>query len=648
MLTINKNCWICQHNFGMYSVVVKVSFHFCGQPVFNTNSQSTDKENDMKQDQISPELQNWISTKFLDVIPVAVAAIDRDSNIVFANNSFEERFGDWQGRKCYEVYQDKKLAETYCKIPEVFKDGLPRTYSDVGYDVEGRLTHYTKHAVPVLDSDGKVIYLIEILTDITETVQMRREYQLLFDQVPCSVLIIDRNYQILRTNQTLQKMLGELEGGYCYNALKGLDHKCVECTARQTFETGQMNTGHHVWKMKDGKTVHLHVITVPVLLENGKFDSVMELAVDITDTMKLQDSLGFAHSFVEAIISTAMDGIFGVNEKGKVTVFNDAARMLFKVAPDQVVAPEELAAMLPKGFLARVSESPQHVYLPQTRVRTIDGDEIPVRLVGTPLSIGDKSLGMAFSVQDQSEIKTLERQKLEAERLATVGQTVAGLAHGIKNLVIALEGGMYMIGTGLQKGDIERLQKGTEQLNRNISRISTVVKTFLRFARGREIRTRMVRPTDLAIEVIDMYTSKAEENGIELTMKLDGEIRPAPLDYDALLECLSNLVDNAIDACILMDDGQKHHVELKAIEEEGSIIYEVTDDGGGMEDEVQEKIFHTIYTTKGLSGNGLGLMTTNKMVQEHGGTMFMHSIPGKGTTFRIVLPRMRLPRVHTD
>ena len=207
---------------------------------------------------------------------------------------------------------------------------------------------------------------------------------------------------------------------------------------------------------------------------------------------------------------------------------------------------------------------------------------------------------------------------------------------------------MYMIGTGLQKGDIERLQKGTEQLNRNISRISTVVKTFLRFARGRDIRTRMVRPIDLAVEVTDMYASKAEENGIELTMKIEDEIRPAPLDYDALLECLSNLVDNALDACMLLEDGQSHRVEIKAVEEEGAIIYEVTDDGGGMEEEVQQKIFNTIYTTKGLSGNGLGLMTTNKMVQEHGGKMFMHSIPGKGTIFRIILPRMRLPRVHAD
>ena len=74
-----------------------------------------------------------------------------------------------------------------------------------------------------------------------------------------------------------------------------------------------------------------------------------------------------------------------------------------------------------------------------------------------------------------------------------------------------------------------------EQLNRNIERISTVVKTFLRFANRRVIQARLVRPADLALEVTDIYASKAEEKGVELTMDVKDEIRPAPLDYDAIV-----------------------------------------------------------------------------------------------------------------
>ncbi len=595
--------------------------------------------------EIPPELEKWMTKNLLDVIPTAVAAIDWESTIVYANRAFEERFGEWRRRKCYEVYRDQQETEQYCRVPEVFKDGQARTSDNVGYDIHGRLTHFTKHTVPVLTADGAVAYLIEMLTDITEMEQIRREYQLLFDQVPCSVLIIDRDYRIVKTNQTVQRMLGRLEGGYCFSALKNRDGKCTECTARQTFEDGQLHTGHHVWQMRNGKTVHLHVITVPLRLHDDGFDAVMELAVDITDTMKLQDSLTFAHSFMETIITTAMDGIFAVNQKGKVTLFNPAARKLFGVADNQVVAREELAAMLPKGFLARVSEAPKHVYLPDARVRTLAGEEVPVRLVGTPLKGQGEDLGMAFSVQDQREIRTLEKEKLSAERLAAVGQTVAGLAHGIKNLVIALEGGMYMLGTGIQKGDIDRLQKGMDQLNRNIERIATFVKTFLRFARGREIQARMNDPADLIREVVDMYAAKAAENRVELISDIQKDVRAAPFDYEAMIECLTNLVDNAIDACRTAPDGQPHHVWIRLHEEEGVIGLEVSDDGCGMDEEVKSKVFTTFFTTKGLSGTGLGLLMANKTVREHGGKIFMQSRPQEGTTFRIVLPRLRLPRV---
>ena len=97
------------------------------------------------------------------------------------------------------------------------------------------------------------------------------------------------------------------------------------------------------------------------------------MAVDVTETMKLQDGLKFAHTYLNTIISTSMDGIFAVNEKGKVTIFNPAARKFFKIKDDQVVSRENFTAMLPKDFLAKVFEQREHVYLPEAEVKTIDG-----------------------------------------------------------------------------------------------------------------------------------------------------------------------------------------------------------------------------------------------------------------------------------
>jgi PAS domain S-box-containing protein len=590
------------------------------------------------------ELALWIQDHLFNAVPMAIAVIDRRFDLIHANDAFESMFGPWQGRKCYQVYKGQDTKCTYCLGAKAFQSGQPAINEEVGYNKEGRLTRYIKHTVPVTVGTGEIPYLIEMCTDITETEQIRREYQLLFDQVPCSVLIIDKTYRIVKTNERARKMLGKLEGMQCYSGLKGLGAKCKECTARQTFADGRLHTGHHVWRTKEGRTMHLHVITVPVRMADGAFDMVMEMAVDVTETLSLQDDLKFAHSFLETIISTSLDGIMAVDAHGRVNICNPAARKFFAIRPDDTLSKLELGGMFPEDFLERVITGPQHVYLPETTIVDAAGCQKPVRLAGHQLRIDERLIGTAFSIQDLSGIKKLEAEKLQAERLAAVGQTVAGLAHGIKNLSAALEGGMYMLSSGIEKGDLERVQKGMTMLDRNIQRISMFVKAFLNFAKGRRIRARWNDPAEIAREVLEMFTPKADELGVQLIFNLPVPISRAPIDYESMHECLTNLVGNAIDACKAGANGDCR-VAVQVYEERGIIYYEVVDNGCGMDDEVKKKVFTTFFTTKGLGGTGLGLLMTKKIVQDHGGFIKLETQLEKGTTFRICLPRKRLPKV---
>jgi PAS domain S-box-containing protein len=590
------------------------------------------------------DLDNWIKEKLFDAVPMGIAVIDREYNLVRANSAFERMFGQWRQRKCHAVYKSQDAICPDCKGVEAFQDGVPRISEEVGTNKNGRLTRYIKHTIPVVDSAGAIPYLLELCTDITETDQIRREYQLLFDQVPCNILLIDRDFRIVKTNARIRRMLGDIEGGYCYRGLKGLDQRCTECTARQTFEDGRLHTGYHKWKLKGDRTVHLHVITVPLRNHDGSFDLVLEMAVDVTETIRLQSGLDFAHSFLETLIATSTDGIVAVDDRGRVSIFNSAARMLFNVPDKNRLSLEELEKMLPEGVF-RLAEGPaQHLNMPETLITATDGQTRPVRLVGNKLRMDDTPLGMAFSIQDLSEIKRLQNDKLEAERLAAVGQTVAGLAHGIKNLITALEGGMYMLSTGIDKGNIGRVQKGLEMLDRNIQRIALFVNAFLGFSRGREIKAALNDPTRISREVVNMYASKAKEHGIILRHEKVDMMKPAAIEYESMHQCLTNLVGNAIDACIMSENKTALGVTVRVFEDGGVIVYEITDNGCGMDYEVKKKVFTNFFTTKGLGGTGLGLLMTKKIVQEHGGMVEYESEAAQGTTFRIRLPRKRLPR----
>ncbi len=363
------------------------------------------------------------------------------------------------------------------------------------------------------------------MVDNSDLNACKKEYQLLFDQVPCCILVIDKNFQIVRTNKQFKDMFEPVKGQHCYQSLKGLNSQCSDCTARTSFADGKMHTGQHIWKTVKGEEIHFQITTVPLESENGVPEFVMEMAVDIT------------------------------------------------------------------------------------------------------------------------KIRQLEAEKLEAERLAVVGQTVAGLAHGIKNLITSLEGGMYMLNSGMRKSNIDRIGKGMEILDRNVIRVATFVKEFLNFSKGRSISVSKCNPEKIVEEVVMSYATKAAQFDISLENKTTTKIISAPMDYENILECLTNLVGNAIDACQMSENKGNCFVTVKVDEIDDVIIFKVTDNGCGMDYEVKNKVFTNFFTTKGTGGTGLGLLTSKKIIQEHGGTIELKSEQGQGSTFKILLPRKRLPKL---
>jgi signal transduction histidine kinase len=242
---------------------------------------------------------------------------------------------------------------------------------------------------------------------------------------------------------------------------------------------------------------------------------------------------------------------------------------------------------------------------------------------------------------DITAVKRLERQVIDAERLGAVGQTVAGLAHSIKNILMGLEGGKYIVSLGLKKDDHEMISEGWEMLERNFEKTTSLVKDFLSFSKGRLPELKMIDPSDIVMEIIDLYKDIAAQAGIELKAEVAGNVRKAPLDPDGMHTCLTNLVSNAIDAC-QMGEQKGSEVVIQVADRGDKLVFEVSDNGSGIDYDIKKKIFTTFFTTKGGEGTGLGLLTTRKIVQEHGGKITVDSKKGQGACFRMEFPRKRL------
>jgi PAS domain S-box-containing protein len=595
---------------------------------------------------MAEEVNSLVKNEFFELVPFNVAVIDKEYNILTANKNFYDYFGEWKKKKCFQAYKKQDMPCADCKVMDVFKNGVVRVSDESGIDRNGRRCHYVVHLAPVKDETGEVKYIIEMSTDITDTTRYQREYNIIFERVPNYVTIIDKDFKIIRANEKFRQTFGDMAGKHCFEVYKKKKKQCNHCPAALTFKDGKDHMATQTGVSKNGDETHYVINTTPLSRTGEGVSHVIEIATDITEVTKLEEQLKQSHDFQSTLIRNSADAIIGINRDGKTQIFNPAARELFDWNSRKKPGMNTIREMLPKEFFDNCKDGETCSY-PETTVTTANGKDVPVRFHGHNLSSKKRNIGKVAFIEDLTQIKKLEREKLDAERLGAVGQTVAGLAHTIKNLLMGLEGGMYMVDTGLRNNNVDRLLNGWSVLQRNFGKITTLVKDFLSFSKGRLPEMMIINPNTQVENIVEFYKDAAKQQNVELVAEIDPKMKEAPLDPKGLEACLTNLISNGIDAATL-NQKEQGKVIVRTKSEGDTIVIEVEDNGTGMDDEVREKVFTTFFTTKGGKGTGLGLLTTRKIVQEHGGRIDVETIVGKGSTFRIRFPRERLKMILED
>ncbi len=243
------------------------------------------------------------------------------------------------------------------------------------------------------------------------------------------------------------------------------------------------------------------------------------------------------------------------------------------------------------------------------------------------------------------ELRQAEEELMRAERLATIGETVAGLAHYIKNILTGLRGGMYLVNMGMSKDRPERLKEGWEMVQRNIQKVSDLVLDLLRYSKERVPQRSACNPNEIVSDAMELFRERAKEYHVKLRKILDPNLTDAYIDPEGIHNVVLNLISNAIDACIDDTDASKAwevtvKTQLERDAKSGDdFLLEIRDNGCGMTDEVKQKLFTKFFSTKAGRGTGLGLLGTQKIVHEHGGEISVESRVGQGTTLSVRLKR---------
>jgi len=460
-------------------------------------------------------------------------------------------------------------------------------------------------------------------------------YKTYFDSIPCYLSVQDRNLRVIDANKRFVDSFGEVEGRFCYQVYKQRPEKCEVCPVERTFHDGQRHHSQELVQTLNGRDVWVIVYTTPIRNEAGEITAVMEMSTDITEIKMLQRQLRASQEkykllFEEVPCHISIQDrdlrIVEANRKHREafgTAYGNKCYQVYKKRTDECNP-----CIVRQTFNDGLTKHHEEV------VTDREGTSMNMMVTTAPLYDSDGAIENVIEMStDITQIRELQ------SKLSSVGMVISSISHDLKGLLNGMDGGIYLVNTGLQKDDEKRLNTGWEMVLRNVDRIRSTVLDILYYAKDREPQYEEVEAIELIDEVFEVMRKKFADQGFAFTKEVLEDVGRFEADPRALRSLLVNLIENSFDACRVDRSKEDHSVLLKVAGNGDAITFEISDDGIGMDREVCDKAFTLFFSSKGSGGTGLGLFIANKIAQSHGGQIDLLSKPGEGTSFTITIPR---------
>jgi signal transduction histidine kinase len=230
-----------------------------------------------------------------------------------------------------------------------------------------------------------------------------------------------------------------------------------------------------------------------------------------------------------------------------------------------------------------------------------------------------------------------ERDEIYEAIITSQGELVGSISHELKGLLNGIDGGVYLLESGVKKSKPERIDQGLEMVYRNLTRMRRLVSHSLYFVKDREIDWESLDLEEVCASVIKMFQQQADHLGVKLV--LDSQSRPFEGGVLPIQSLLANLLEYALEASHLAKAKPSPSITLSAALADGRVEFEILSDGFTMEEETRERVMGRYYAPRGTDRSHLSLFLANKIVTSHGGTLEIVSSDDKlSTRFLVKLP----------
>jgi two-component system, cell cycle sensor histidine kinase and response regulator CckA len=446
--------------------------------------------------------------------------------------------------------------------------------------------------------------------------------------------LLELNIRDLRTPETLPALDGQWEA--------------VARGSGLVFET--------VHRRKDGSAFPVEESSRRIEVEGAGFHQ--SIIRDITERKRAEEALRQAHDNLQALIETCPGAIMVVDLEQRVKLWSPAATRMFGWSEAEVleqplpIVPEEEQAS--SAELLERTRSGESVLDFETRRRTKDGAIRDVSVWTAPLRDAQGAITGYFELcNDITDRKRLDEQLRHTQRLESIGLLAGGIAHDFNNILTSVLGYASLAREDLAPEDsilpyVEAVIQGAE-------RAADLTMQLLAYAGKGRFLVETVNLSELTREMSRLLEGSIPRN-VELRLELDETTPFIEADRSQMQQLIMNLAINGAEsigdnagvvrvataACELRDSA-----EFPELTEGAYACLEVSDNGCGMDESTQSKIFDPFFTTK-MMGRGLGLSAVAGIVRAHRGAIKISSEPGKGSTFRVLLPASKAPVLRPE
>jgi len=474
-----------------------------------------------------------------------------------------------------------------------------------------------------------------------------REYQALFEGVPCFITVQDRDLRLIRYNREFAEAFSPELGDFCFRAYKGRKERCESCPVIMTFEDGKSHYSEEQGSDKDGTESYWMVRTSPIKNARGEVIAAMEMSLDLTHVRWLEKEAEKSEEKYRMIFNTITTPVFVLDRKTlDILDCNDRVARVYGLSKEEV---------LDRPFTALFVEDRREEYAAAIRTTDVISKAKQVRKDGQTIFVNVRISSFEYAgraallvtTNDITSRLMAQQQLIQASKMATLGEMATGVAHELNQPLSVIKTASSFLMRKVEKKEPikeEILKTMAEEIDSHVDRASKIISHMREFSRKSEVVKEAVPVNEVLGKALDFFSQQFKLREIHLVREFEQSLPVILADANRLEQVFINLLTNARDAIERKWEEREHTDKTKIISVEtssggGLVTIRVRDTGTGIPKNVLDKIFEPFFTTKKVGkGTGMGLSISYGIVQDYDGTIKVETEEGEGTTFIVQFP----------